>query len=197
MAIQFNLLPWREELRANRLKRNKTALISAAVLGALISFAYFGYEKMRLNNYENALALINGKNNDLGPKLIEKKKLDDLKTVLNNQIDAIEALQDDRPSVSHMVEELSVANNQQLFLSEFILEDGRVNIKGIAENDAEIADLMKQLRHSQWYKEPELIKIYSDQTFGGEIKGFEIVSQLLLPGSDKTNEGDSDGKKEK
>lgn len=185
MAIQFNLLPWREERRSKITKRNQFSLIGALALGALLGLGYYGYEKVRLDDHEKALSLVKSKNSALQPKLKEKKRLDDLKVKLNNQIDAIEALQGDRASVTHMVEELSIANDQSLFLTAFNLRDGAVEIRGIAENDTQIADLMKELRSSEWYQEPRLIEIISNSDLGDEVKNFSITSQLLLPGTAK------------
>lgn len=188
MAIQFNLLPWREERRARVTKRNKTSLLAAVALGALGGLGFYGYETKRLDDHEKALAMVISKNQALQHELKEKKQLDELKERLNNQIDAIEALQGDRASVTHMVEELSVANKQELFLTEFSLKDGGVEIRGIAENDTQIADLMKALRASDWYQEPRLIEIVSNSDLGDEVKDFSITSQLLLPGTAKEQE---------
>lgn len=193
MAIQFNLLPWREELRTKRANRNKYSLISAAILGLALGGAYFAWEKVRLNDHQEALSLVTNKNNSLKPKLKEKKALDELKTKLNNQIDSIEALQGDRASVSHMVEELSSANIQSLFLNKFTLNDGQVEITGVAENDSQISDLMKQLRKSPWYQEPKLVEIISNAQIGEETKSFKITSKLLLPGSEKDKEEKKNG----
>lgn len=189
MAIQFNLLPWREERRARVAKRNKFSLIAALAIGALGGGAYYGYEKVRLDDHNQALSYVESKNTALQPKLKEKKELDELKKKLNHQIDAIEALQADRASVSHMVEELSIANDQELFLTEFALRDGAVEIRGVAENDTQIADLMKELRASEWYQEPRLIEILSNRALGDEVKDFSITSQLLLPGTAKEQGG--------
>ncbi len=188
MAIQFNLLPWREELRAKKAKRNKFSLIGAAVVGLLLGAGYYGLESFQLKDHNKALSFIKAQNKALEPKLKEKKRLDALKIELNNQIDSIEALQADRASVTHMVEELSTANTQELYLTRFNLKDGNVTISGVAENDSEISDLMTNLRNSEWYREPELVEIVSDKKLGGEIKKFDITSQLLLPGSDKVKE---------
>lgn len=185
MAIQFNLLPWREERRIKKAQFNQRMLLSAGVLGVLLSGAYYGYETIRLEDHTKAYQFLKKKNDDIQKDLKEKKELDTLKALLNNQIDSIEALQADRASVSHMVEQLSEANNQQISLTRFSLQNGRVSISGIAENDAEVADLMKQLRRSEWYQEPRLVSITSNSTYKGEIKNFAITSRLLLPGKDK------------
>lgn len=184
MAIQFNLLPWREERRAKKAKLNKTVLVVAVILGVVVGLGYYGWEKVRLDDHNQALNHITQKNKSLEPKLREKRELDKLKETLNQQIDAIEALQADRASVTHMLEELSAANSQELFLTEFSLQDGKVNITGIAENDSQISDLMKRLRASQWYQEPQLLEIVSMPKQGEEVKRFRISSNLLLPGSD-------------
>lgn len=189
MAIQFNLLPWREERRAKLAKRNKTSLIAALILGVLGGLGYYGYENIRLDDHEQALSLIESENRALEPQLQEKKALDALKERLNHQIDAIEALQADRASVTHMVEELSAANDQELFLKEFGLRDGSVQIRGVAENDTQIAAFMKALRASDWYQEPKLIEILSNRDLGDEVKDFSVTSQLLLPGTVKEQGG--------
>lgn len=189
MAIQFNLLPWREERRAQKARLNKTVLLVAAVLGVAGGLGYYGWEKVRLDDHNNALGYITKKNKSLEPKLREKKELDALKKSLNKQVDAIEALQGDRASVTHMLEELSSANSQELFLTQFDLQNGRVSITGIAENDSQISDLMKRLRESEWYQEPQLVEIISMPKQGEEVKRFRITSNLLLPGTEKEKGG--------
>lgn len=189
MAIQFNLLPWREERRAQKARLNKAVLLVAAVLGVAGGLGYYGWEKVRLDDHNNALGYITQKNKSLEPKLREKKELDALKKSLNKQVDAIEALQGDRASVTHMLEELSSANSQELFLTQFDLQNGKVSITGIAENDSQISDLMKRLRESEWYQEPQLVEIISMPKQGEEVKRFRITSNLLLPGTEKEKGG--------
>ncbi len=191
MAMQFNLLPWREEERRERLKRTRNILVFGGVLGLLLGGGYYAWEQYVLSDHEDALQYITEKNNGLKPLLKEKKELDEMKKVLTHQVDAIEALQANRASVSHMVEELSVANNQELFLTDFSLTDGQVSISGIAKNDSQISDLMKRLRASKWYQEPRLLEIISEPEKGEEIKRFSIVSKLLLPGSKTAKENDN------
>lgn len=195
MAIQFNLLPWREEKRQKHIERTRNALLLGAGLGLLAGIGYYAWEKVRLSDHEKAMKLISDKNKAMVPLLAEKKLLDELKEQLNRQIDAIESLQADRASVSHMVEELSNANQQELFLTQFDLSDGVVNIAGIAQNDSQISDLMKRLRVSRWYQEPKLLEIISQPDLGDEVKSFGISSKLLLPGTSLEKEGDSYGKK--
>lgn len=184
MAIQFNLLPWREQLRAKRAKRSKVSMGLAFVVGLCLSGAYYGYEQIRLDDHNKAFELVSNANKKLEAQLKEKKELDALKIKLKNQIASIDALQADRASVAHMVEELSNANTQELFLIEFSLKDGFVEIVGIAENDSQISDLMKRLRASEWYQDPTLIEIVSEHDLGEEVKRFKITSKLLLPGAE-------------
>ncbi|MBS9783589.1 MAG: PilN domain-containing protein [Pasteurella sp.] len=192
MAIQFNLLPWREEKRQEHIRKTRNILLLGVFLGLVSGALFYTWKQTVLSDHRDALRYITEKNNGLKPLLKEKKKLDKMKEVLTHQVDAIEALQANRASVSHMVEELSVANNQQLFLTDFSLTDGQVRISGIAKNDSQISDLMKRLRESKWYQEPRLLEIISVPEKGEEIKRFSVVSQLLLPGSE-LNKEDGDG----
>lgn len=188
MAIQFDLLPWRQERRKKRVKNNQIILILGALVGLLSGGGYYAWQKGMLEDHQKALVTLKDRNQRLEPLLKEKKELDALKILLNNQIDAIEALQANRASVSHMVEELSNANDQELFLKEFVLNNGAVTISGVAQDDTQISDLMNNLRKSVWYQEPQLIQIVSDKGLGEEVKTFTITSQLLLPGSQRKKE---------
>ncbi|MBS9778493.1 MAG: PilN domain-containing protein [Gammaproteobacteria bacterium] len=194
MAIQFNLLPWREEKRNIHTKNTKNALMLSCVIGLVLGFAYYGVKKISLSDHEKAYELIKNKNEALQPLLKKKKLLDAMKKQLNNQIDSIESLQANRASVTHMVEELSKANNQELFLTEFSLTKGVVNITGIAKNDSQISDLMKKLRESKWYQEPKLLEIIRKPELGDEVKRFAVTSKLLLPGAKNKTLGDKNGK---
>ncbi|PID65508.1 MAG: hypothetical protein CR975_06880 [Gammaproteobacteria bacterium] len=191
MAMQFNLLPWREERRRARAKRARNTLLFGLFAGVLLSAGYYAWEKANLADHERALQFVINKNNELKPRLKEKEKLDRMKEILTHQVDSIEALQANRASVSHMVEELSVANNQELSLTGFSLTGGEVSISGMAKNDSQISDLMKKLRKSKWYQEPRLLEIVSEPEKGEEIKRFSIVSKLLLPGDQLTKEDDN------
>lgn len=189
MAMQFNLLPWREEQRQERFKRTRNTLLFGVGLGLLGGLGYYAWERLSLSDHTEALQMITNKNKAMVPQLAEYKVLKALEKELSNQVDAIESLQADRASVSHMVEELSLAVNQELFLTSFGLKDGSVSIQGIAKNDSQISDLMKRLRKSDWYQEPKLLSIISLPDAGEEVKQFSIVSQLLLPGSESDKGG--------
>ncbi len=191
MSMQFNLLPWREELRQERIKRTRNILLFGVVLGLVAGAGFYAWQQAVLADHENALQYITDKNKALENKLKKKIELDNMKEILTHQVDAIEALQANRASVSHMVEELSVANSQELFLTDFSLTDGQVSISGIAKNDSQISDLMKRLRESKWYQEPRLLEIISEPEKGEEIKRFSVVSQLLLPGSEIKKEANN------
>lgn len=183
MAIQLNLLPWREARRQRRANTAKLILIGSMVLGLLLSVGFYLWESARLNDHRKALALVTQVNNALHAQLKEKRTLDSLKATLNKQINAIESLQANRASVTHMIEELSEANDQSLFLTTFSLANEQVQITGIAKNDRQISNFMTALQQSSWYQEPKLISIVAQENLGAEVKQFTITSRLLLPGS--------------
>lgn len=185
MAIQFNLLPWREARRQKQAKTAKAILLSAVVIGLLLSAGLYAWETARLGDHDKALVLITEKNKALQAQLQEKRTLDAAKAILNKQINAIEALQANRASVTHMVEELSLANTQELFLKTFSLTNGKVNIVGVAQNDLQISNFMIELKKSAWYQEPQLVSIVTQNSLGEEVKQFTITSNLLLPGTNK------------
>lgn len=194
MALQINLLPWREEQRVKRAKLSLYFVVAGAILGVLASGGYYMFLDYKNSDFQQANSFVQAKIRELEPK---KKLLDELKlkrTKLNTQLDAIEALQENRASATHMIEELSIALPKEVFLNQFSLSNGGdVSIEGVAKNDSEIAKLMTNLRASEWYIDPSLVFIKRERDQTGEIKSFMITSKLQLPGNQIT-EGKKNGK---
>lgn len=181
MAIQFNLLPWREARRERQAKRNKRILLVALLAGIAGVAMDYGVATMRLGDHQQTLASIQAQNQGLLATLSEKQRLEAQKTALAQQIAAVNRLQTERQATGERLAALSQANTQQLFLTQFSQENGRITLVGTAKNDAQVADLMLCLQQSGQYPAPKLVEMRANQALGGEVKDFKIVSQLRQP----------------
>ncbi len=180
MSIQFNLLPWREELRQKKAKNTKSTLVGGALIGLILSGLFYGYKKLEIGSKDETISYLNTEIKEIAPQKLEKKKLEAVRTKVRNQINSIKYLQENRASATHMLEDLSGAIFDTVFLTGFSLVNGDVEIEGIAENDAEISSLMTNLKDSPWYLNPVLVS-YSRENKGRDEKRFNITSKLVMP----------------
>lgn len=181
MAIQFNLLPWREAQRERQAKRYKRILLVALGLGIAGGAINYGVATLRLGDHQQTLTSIQAQNQGLRVTLSEKQRLETQKMALEQQIAAVNRLQTERQATGERLASLSQANTQQLFLTQFSQENRRITIVGTAKNDAQVADLMVRLQQSGQYPTPKLVEMRANPALGGEVKDFKIVSQLPQP----------------
>ena len=116
---KINLLPWREELR----KKKQKDFLNALVLSILAGFIILGlihtyiegliaYQEQRNQILKNEIAL-------LDKKIVEIKDIEDKKSKLLVKIDLIQKLQESRPEIVHLFDEIPKITPDGIFLTSF------------------------------------------------------------------------------
>ena len=103
---KINLLPWREELRAQK-KRDFINAIGVSVLATAVIFGgvhmYIeglkAYQEQRNKIIQDEIAL-------LDKKIEQIKTIDDQKSKLLTKIELIQKLQESRPEIVHLFDEI-------------------------------------------------------------------------------------------
>lgn len=187
-----NLLPWREELRKRRQK--EFAIMSiAAVLSMLaiimLVHLYFngmiGYQQDRNRFLEQEIS-------KLDKKIAEIKKLDNQKTRLIARMQIIQQLQASRPEIVHLFDELVQALPDGVYFTQVVQKDRQLTLNGMAQSNARVSSLMRNLAQSVWLEKPKLIQIKAqDKKVAGT---FKLNAFNLRVNQSKPNQGE---KKEK
>lgn len=162
MAIQFNLLPWREQLRTQRRKYNRILLVSAVFCGLFCSALLYGYAYYVLQNEQQELSIIAEKNKQLLPLLREKNQLDTLAKDIDGQLSDIAALESNATVIARLLESITVANDQKLFFSDMYIGYDQMYLLGKASDDKQIADFMQKLSDDGLVQNLKLIEITTD-----------------------------------
>ena len=158
---RINLLPWREELR--RQKQNEfltllgLALIVALFLGVVVHFSYvrlIDYQNSR-NNYLNAQIEIVNK------KIEEIRALEDEKNRLIARMRAIEELQGSRPFNVRLLDDLARRIPEGVSFTAVKQGGNTLTITGVAQSNARVSSLMRNLNSSEWLANPRLSLIES------------------------------------
>lgn len=182
----INLLPWREELRKEQTNQFLSLMVLALFLTASIIFLIH-------MNIARSIDFQNARNNTLQNEIkqldieLEKiKDLEDTKEKLLSRMDIIQSLQQKRPQIVHLFDEIVKTVPEGLYITE-IQQDGiNVTINGIAESNGRVSAYMRNIDSSDWMTKPKLKVIESTRKDGRGSK-FTLVAQQSAPKSDDEN----------
>jgi type IV pilus assembly protein PilN len=158
---KINLLPWREELRAQK-KQDFINAIGVAVVITAIIFAgvhmYIeglkAYQEQRNKIIQDEIAL-------LDIKIAKIKTIEEQKAKLLTKIDVIQKLQESRPEIVHLFDELPRVTPDGVFLTKFIQKSADLSFEGKSQSNARVSAFMRAIESSAWLKVPTLDVIQS------------------------------------
>lgn len=177
---KINLLPWREELR----KQKKKDFLNAMVLSVLIGFIILGlvhtyveglkaYQDQRNQILQNEIAL-------LDKKIIDIKDIEEKKGKLLAKIDLIQKLQESRPEIVHLFDEIPKTTPDGVFLKKFTQIGSDLTFEGKSQSNARISAFMRAIEASPWLQTPTLNVIQSPDTQTQDKTGTEQLSDFTL-----------------
>lgn len=158
---KINLLPWREELRQRKKKEFLILLGLCALLTAvLIGFVHMyiegvkEYRDQRNRMLEAEMAL-------LDKKIVEVKSIGEKKSQLLAKIDLVQRLQESRPEIVHLFDELPRVTPDGVFLTKFEQKESALTFEGKTQSNARVSAFMRAVEASQWLQSPKLDVIKS------------------------------------
>jgi len=179
---RINLLPWREELRAER-KRQFTGILGlAVVVGALVSVLVHMSFESKIGSQQSRNSYLKSEITKLDTKIKEIQKLEKQREELLNRMQIVQRLQQSRPLVVRLFDELVRQIPTGVHLTEFSRKKLRLSIKGKSESTPRISAFMRNIEKSQWLEKPDVSGIKADNkgdltttsfTMSARQKGFK------------------------
>jgi type IV pilus assembly protein PilN len=163
---KLNLLPWREELRTQK----KQDFINAIAVAVLFTALIFGgvhlyieglkaYQEQRNKIIQDEIAI-------LDIKIAQIKTIEEQKFKLLTKIELIQKLQESRPEIVHLFDELPKVTPDGVFLATFAQVGAELTFKGKSQSNARVSAFMRSIEASPWLKVPTLDVIQSASKVG-------------------------------
>lgn len=155
----INLLPWREELRQRRQKEFAVmaGIAVMAMAGVVAAVHLYFVNKIEFQQQRNTY--IEGQIAQLDKKIEAIKGLEEEKQRLLARMEIIQQLQASRPEVVHLFDELVRTLPEGIYFNK-VAQDGRnLAIEGMAQSNARVSSLMRNLDASAWLENPALVEI--------------------------------------
>lgn len=186
---KINLLPWREELRRERQKEFGIQAFLAAGLGAaVVGYAMFtvngmiDYQERRNDYLKEQIKLVD-------EQIKEINTLQETKRQLLARMQVIEQLQQARPGIVHLFDELVRTVPDGIYLTSIVQNGERLEISGVAESNARVSTYMRNIDASEWLQTPTLSVIESQESGRSRTFAFTLQTQQTSPNAENEEDG--------
>ena len=158
---QINLLPWREARRKGQ--QRQFALFAAGwfVSAAVVVLGAYLYVNDMIEAQEHRNAYLQDQIGVLDKSIASIKGLKKEKQLLTERMEIISELQSNRVAVVHMLDELVRVVPGGVYLTALKQRGTVLEIEGVAQSNASVSDMMRQLDSAMWLGDPHLDVIES------------------------------------
>ncbi|PKO26067.1 MAG: fimbrial protein [Betaproteobacteria bacterium HGW-Betaproteobacteria-8] len=178
--IRINLLPHRQIKRAERQRQFNLMLVATAVAAGAIIFlgnTFIGAQVSSQLERNQRLETANAK---LDKEIEEIKELKaQISSVLERK-QIVENLQTNRSQAVVVLDELSRQLPEGTYLKLISQKGSVIDLEGIADTNARIATLVRNLGNSQWMEQPNLVQIQAVNIGNIKYNDFKMNVRLKV-----------------
>lgn len=185
---RINLLPWREAARKERQRKFTVIAGGMAFFSALV--VLFVHLQMSAQIEEQ-----NSRNKFLENTIAEvDKQIEEIKTLKKDKEDLlarmniIQALQTSRPEIVHLFAELAQSAPENAFLLKIDRKGKALALEGVANSNAGVSALMRNLDGSEWLDNPKLAVIDSSKNEFVGASWFSLTVNEAIPNAANSEE---------
>lgn len=178
---RINLLPWREELRAERKKQFLATLGLVAGLGVLTLVGADRFENSEIDYQNRRNAYLTQNIAELDAQVAEIRDLQRKRTQLIERMRIIQELQGNRPIIVRVMDQLVRTVPDGVFYTSLTAKEGKIAIQGVAESNNRVSSLMRRLDASDWLEEPNLDAVRAAPDYGEQATTFNLSVTVQLP----------------
>ncbi len=176
---RINLLPWRDELRAERRNQFYAAMGGAFGIAALLVLIGVLLMDAIIDAQYDRNQLLKDEISALDLRIKEIMDLEAKKNRLVARMEIIEELQQSRPEIVHVFEEMVYTLPDGVYLSSIKQTGVRIEIKGAAESNTRVSALMRNIDKSEWLEKPELevVEVKKNKDGSARLSEFTVFAQ--------------------
>lgn len=181
--VRINLLPHRQIKRAERQRQFNLMLAATAIAGAVLVFMGQTYVNTQIDSQLNRNSRLETANTQLDKEIAEIKELkNQINSVLERK-QVVENLQTDRSQAVVVLDEIARQLPEGMILTSIKQQGKTITLQGLADTNARVATLVRNLSTSVWMERPKLIEIkaVADQTSKTKQNNFTLNVSLKAP----------------
>jgi len=159
--IRVNLLPHRQIRREARQREFGLMALFSAIAAAVIIFLGYTYINAKIDAQADRNARLDAAIVKLDKEIADIKDLKDQISTMLERKQVVENLQTNRSQAVIVLDELSRQLPEGMYLKSIKQQGNVISIEGIADTNARVATLVRNLSTSNWMESPSLVEIKS------------------------------------
>jgi len=186
-VILINLLPHRLEASQHRRQDFQLALRLAALVGLLVSCAFYWQYSMRISDQQGKNQTLQAEIASLDGQIKEIAGLEQEMAALSARQSALEGLQGKRNLPVYLFDDLVRQMPDGVYISSLKQENQAITLVGVAQSNQQVSDLLHKLaNNSAALTHPELLEIAAatepvSASEAGRVSNFTIRLLLRQP----------------
>lgn len=193
--IKINLLPIRETQKKERLREQVVVLIACAIFVVIGCAAAYTTILAKISQKNDAISEQTMVIEQLKKQIGEVEKVKKLQGELQAKLDILATLKANKTGPAHMLDELSMATPERLWVDAFDNVAGVINLGGMGVNEEVVATFLQQLEGSPYYMRVELQSLEQATIDGNKLQRFKVVAREELPPAKKVDNDNAAEKK--
>lgn len=171
---RINLLPWREAERKRRQREFVVMAAAGLVATLIVAVGLRLHIEGLISSQENRNDFLQSEIGLLDKQIAEIRDLEKTKTNLLARMKVIQQLQESRPEVVHLFDELVIAIPEGVYLTKIAQTGRTVVMDGRAQSNARVSAFMRNIAASKWIGEPLLMLIENKEKTGTGLSHFRL-----------------------
>jgi len=178
--IRINLLPHRLIKRAERQRQFTLMVLAAAVAAAVIVIIVQTFIGAETDSQKSRNARLDEAIVKLDKQIEEIRQLKDTIREVLERKQVVENLQSNRSQAVVILDELTRQLPEGMYLRSIKQKDTTITLEGIADTNARVATLVRNLSGSQWLESPALVEIKAIQVNNLRANDFILTVKLKV-----------------
>ena len=180
MMPRLNLLPWRDIRQKEQDRQLLSIGVGAGMLMLLVLFYAHLHVSTKIENQGKRNEFLNQEIAKVDEQIKQIKELKKQRDALIARMQVIQQLQSARTQIVHVFDDLVRKLPEGVYLTSLKQTGTAFTIGGMAQSNARVSALMRNLDSSDWFAQPDL------DVINISTKGNERVSQFTLRVKQKT-----------
>lgn len=185
---RINLLPWREELRAQRNQEFGIIAGVTAAVAVLIIVGISAFYNQLIDNQESRNQFMQAEIKKLDDKIKAIKDLKAKKERLLQRIRTIQQLQTNRTEIVHLFDETVKAVPDGVYLRSLKQAGNNLTMTGVAESNTRVSEFVRNIEASEWMKSPAINVISRNKETALQTNNFTLRAKQSSPKRKKNDE---------
>jgi type IV pilus assembly protein PilN len=180
MMTRINLLPWRDTLKKEREIRFGIITGISIGLALLVILGVHLYMESTISYQKQRNKFLETEIQKAEDQIAEIEALDQQKQRLIERMNVIQELEESRPMVVHLFDELVKRIPNGVYFTSMKQKGNKITLEGIAQSDARVSSLMANIESSLWLTSPKIYSIESKEDTNRTSQTKRSMSEFKL-----------------